>query len=102
MEASEAESESLARRIAELYQRLHPSDNLSTIPGVGPHTAPIFIGSVGDPARFRNQSAFANWEGVVPGARQFSNVEAKGLRNDQGWAIYHEDGPLSDWRNRPP
>jgi transposase len=80
MEASEAESESLARRIAELYQKLHPSDNLSTIPGVGPHTAPIFLVNVGDPARFRNQSAFANWEGVVPGARQSSNVEAKGLR----------------------
>jgi transposase len=80
MEVSEAESESLARRIAEIYQKLHPSDNLSTIPGVGPHTAPIFLASVGDPARFRNQSAFANWEGVVPGARQSSNVEAKGLR----------------------
>ena len=35
---------------------------------------------MGDPARFPNQSAFANWEGVVPGARQSSNVEAKGLR----------------------
>jgi transposase len=80
LEASEAESESLARRITELYQKLHPSDNLSTIPGVGPHTAPIFLSSVGDPTRFRNQSAFANWEGVVPGARQSSNVEAKGLR----------------------
>jgi len=80
LEASEAESESLAHRIAELYQKLHHSDNLSTIPGVGPHTAPIFLSSVGDPARFRNQSAFANWEGVVPGARQSSNVEAKGLR----------------------
>lgn len=80
LEASEAESESLARRISELYKKLHPSDNLSTIPGVGPHTAPIFLASVGDATRFRNQSAFANWEGVVPGARQSSNVEAKGLR----------------------
>jgi len=80
LEVSEAESESLARRIAEIYKKLHPSDNLSTIPGVGPHTAPIFLSSVGDPARFRNQAAFANWEGVVPGARQSSNVEAKGLR----------------------
>jgi transposase len=80
MEASEAESESLARRIAEIYRKLHPSDNLCTIPGVGPHTAPIFLASVGDPARFRNRSGFANWEGVVPGARQSSNVEAKGLR----------------------
>jgi transposase len=80
MEAEEAESESLARRIAELYQKLLPSDNLRTIPGVGEHTAPVFLAAVGDPARFPNQSAFANWEGVVPGARQSSNVEAKGLR----------------------
>ncbi|MCJ7669608.1 MAG: IS110 family transposase [Dehalococcoidia bacterium] len=80
MEAEEAESESLARRIAELYQKLHPSDNLCTIPGVGKHTAPVFLAAVGDPARFPNQSSFANWEGVVPGARQSSNVEAKGLR----------------------
>ena len=47
---------------------------------MGPHTAPIFLSSIGNPARFRNQAAFANWEGVVPGARQSSNVEAKGLR----------------------
>ena len=80
LEMAEAESESLARRITEIYKKLHPSDNLGTIPGVGPHTAPIFLASLGDPARFRNQSAFANWEGVVPGARQSSNVEAKGLR----------------------
>ncbi len=80
METEETESESLARRITELYKKLHPSDNLGTIPGVGPHTAPVFLAAVGDPARFRNQSAFANWEGVVPGSRQSSNVEAKGLR----------------------
>jgi len=80
MEAEEAESDSLARRIAELYQKLHPSDNLRTVPGVGEHTAPVFLATVGDPARFPNQSAFANYEGVVPGARQSSNVEAKGLR----------------------
>ncbi len=70
----------VGRRIAELYRKLHPSDNLRTIPGVGEHTAPVFLAAVGDPARFPNQSAFANWEGVVPGARQSSNVEAKGLR----------------------
>jgi hypothetical protein len=95
LEASEAESESLARRIAEIYKKLHPSDNLSTIPGVGSHTVPIFLASVGDPARFRNQSAFANWEGVVPGARQSSNVEAKGLRMTKaGPSILLEDGSL--------
>jgi hypothetical protein len=80
MESEETESESLARRILELYRKLHPSDNLTSIPGVGEHTAPIFLSAVGDPARFPSQSAFANWEGVVPGARQSSDVEAKGLR----------------------
>ena len=80
LEADEVESDSLARRIAELYQKLHPSDDLRTIPGVGEHTAPIFLAMVGDPARSPNQSAFANWEGVVPGARQSSDVQAKGLR----------------------
>ena len=80
LESDEVESEALARRIAELYQKLHPSDNLCTIPGVGEHTAPIFLAVVGNPARFRNQSAFANWEGVVPGAKQSSDVQAKGLR----------------------
>jgi transposase len=80
MEIEEAESESLAQRITGLYRELHPSDNLRTIPGVGEHTAPIFLSAVGEPARFRSQAAFANWEGVVPGARQSSNAEAKGLR----------------------
>jgi len=80
METEEAESESLAQRIRGLYRELHPSDSLRTIPGVGEHTAPVFLSAVGDPIRFRSQSAFANWEGVVPGARQSSNSEAKGLR----------------------
>jgi transposase len=94
MEAAEAESEALARRIEELYQKLHPSDNLRTIPGVGTHTAPVFLATIGDPSRFRSQSALANWTGVVPGAKQSSNAEAKGLRMTKAgpaimrWALY--------------
>jgi transposase len=80
LDNDEVESECVADRITELYRRLHPSDNLTSIPGVGQHTAPIFLAAVGDPTRFHSQSAFANWEGVVPGARQSSNMEAKGLR----------------------
>jgi len=80
LEFEEAESESLSKRITGIYLKLHSSNNLCTIPGVGEHTAPILLASIGDPTRFRNQSAFANWEGVVPGSRQSSNMEAKGLR----------------------
>jgi transposase len=94
MEAEEAESEALSQRIEELYKQLHTSDNLRTIPGVGEHTAPVFLAVVGDPLRFRCQAAFANWTGVVPGARQSYNVEAKGLRMTKAgppiirWALY--------------
>jgi transposase len=94
MEAEEAESDAIARRIAELYQEMHPSDNLRTIPGVGDQTAPIFLAVVGDPARFPSQSAFANYNGVVPDSRQSANTEAKGLRMTKAgpaimkWALY--------------
>jgi transposase len=80
MEAEESESEAIAQRLQELYKEMHPSDNLRTIPGVGEQTAPIFLAVVGDPARFPSQSAFANYNGVVPDSRQSANTEAKGLR----------------------
>ena len=107
LEADEIESEALAHRIAELYQKLHSSDNLRTILGVGEHTVPIFLATVDDPARFPNQSAFANYEGVVPGARQSSNVEAKVLRMTTAWPsilrmTLYQSGDLSLRRDPTP
>ncbi|MBI2288030.1 MAG: IS110 family transposase, partial [Chloroflexi bacterium] len=67
---------------------------LSTIPGVGPHTAPVFLAVVGDPSRFRSQAAFANFNGVVPNSKQSSDTEAKGLSMTKAgpsvmkWALY--------------
>jgi len=80
METEEAEVERVSGRIEELYRHLHPSDHLRTIPGIGVRTAQVFLAVIGDPNRFRNQSAFANWTGVVPGARQSADSEGKGLR----------------------
>ena len=94
MEIEEAESDAIAQRIEILYRALHPSDNLRTIPGVGELTAPVFLAVVGDPARFRSQSAFANYNGVVPDSRQSANTESKGLRMTKAgpsimrWALY--------------
>jgi transposase len=94
MEIAEAESETIAQHLERLYEELHPSDNLRTIPGVGQHTVPIFLATVGDSSRFRSQSAFANYTGVVPAARQSSDTEAKGLRMTKAgpaimkWALY--------------
>ena len=98
MEMEEAESAAIAKRLEQLYLEVHPSDNLRTIPGVGDITAPIFLATVGNPARFRSQSAFANYCGVVPGANQSSDMEAKGLRMTKAgpaimrWALFQAGG----------
>jgi transposase len=80
METEEAEVERVSVRIEELYHQLHPADHLRTIPGIGVRTAQVFLAVIGDPQRFRSQAAFANWTGVVPGASQSADTEAKGLR----------------------
>jgi hypothetical protein len=98
MEMEEAESAAIAKRLEQLYLEVHPSDNLRTIPGVGDHTAPIFLATVGDPARFRSQSSFANYCGIVPGASQSAGSEAKGLRMTKAgpaimrWALFQAGG----------
>ena len=94
MEIEETESAAIAKRLEKLYLEIHPSDNLRTIPGVGDHTAPVFLATIGDPARFRSQSSFANYCGIVPGANQSSDSEAKGLRMTKAgpaimrWALF--------------
>ena len=94
MEIEGAESESITQRLKELYQELHPSNNLCTIPGVGEQTSPVFLAVIGDPARFHSQSAFANYNGVVPDSKQSAGTEAKGLRMTKAgpaimkWALY--------------
>ena len=61
---------------------------------MGELTAPVFLAVVGDPARFQSQSAFANYNGVVPDSRQSADTEAKGLRMTKAglsimrWALY--------------
>ena len=98
MEMEEAESAAIAKRLEQLYLEVHPTDNLRTIPGVGDHTAPIFLATVGDPARFRSQSSFANYCGIVPGASQSAGSEAKGLRMTKAgpaimrWALFQAGG----------
>ena len=43
---------------------------LTTIDGIGPHTAACLIAELGNPARFRAASALAAYVGVIPGLRQ--------------------------------
>jgi transposase len=103
MEAEESEAEVLSKRIEELYRKLHPSNNLRTIVGVGEQTAPVFLAGIGEPRRFRNQSALGNWAGVVPGSRQSSSTEGKGMRMTKAgpsimkWALYQAGDVGRQW-----
>ena len=80
LEIKEAESAAIAKRLDKLFLNIHPFDNLRTIPGIGDYTAPVFVGTIGDPKHSRRQSAFANYCEIVPGANQSSHSEAKSLR----------------------
>jgi transposase len=94
MEIEEIESADIAKRLEKLYLELHPSDNLRTIPGVGDHTPPMFLATVGDPTRFQSQSSFSNYCGIVPGSNQSSISEANGLNMTKAgpaimrWALF--------------
>jgi transposase len=50
---------------------------LTSIEGIGPHSAARIIAAVGDPARFRSAGAFAAYVGVVPGLRQSGKREGR-------------------------
>jgi transposase len=43
---------------------------LTTIDGIGPHTAACLIAELGDPAHFRTAGALAAYVGVIPGLHQ--------------------------------
>ncbi len=80
MEGEEQEVERVSERIEELFRELQPADHLRTIPGIGLRTSQVFLAIIGDPKRFRNQSVFAHYTGVVPGVSQSADTESKGLR----------------------
>ena len=43
---------------------------LTTIDGIGPHTAAYLIAVTGDPAQFKSAAAFAAYVGAIPGLKQ--------------------------------
>ena len=51
---------------------------LTTIDGIGPHTAARLIATLGDSAQFRSAAALASYVGVIPGIKQ--SGKKKGIR----------------------
>lgn len=58
-------------RVEELSQLFPPIQIMQeAIPGIGPITAAIIFGELGDPVRYRSAKAFARAGGVIPGYRE--------------------------------
>ena len=74
----------LERRIAALYSEVHPDDVLRTIPGVGDHLAPILIGVLHTPERFRSERHIRGFCGLFPQRADSGGAERTGQKITQG------------------
>lgn len=66
-------------RVRRLSAKLHPSHSLQTIPGVGFMTEAVVVFCVVAPERF-SQRTFRGFHGLIPGAKQSSQAESKGVK----------------------
>lgn len=73
----------LTRRIEEIYGRLHPTDALRSIPGVGAALAPIILGVLHGAARFRNGRHLRGFCGLFPNRSASGGRERPGQRLSQ-------------------
>lgn len=62
----DAHVKALEQRSELIYQMLHPSDALRTIPGIGPTLAPLLIGVLGAARRFRSERHLRGFCGLFP------------------------------------
>jgi transposase len=76
---AEAAVEQLKRQlIRPLYRKLHPSQVLSSIVGIGQDSAAIYLAFIQDLSRFPSVAHFRNWVGLVPASHQSGHFEARG------------------------
>jgi transposase len=72
------------RRVTQLYEELHPSNALRSIPGIGPTLAPLLFGALGHATRFRNQDHVRGFCGMFPAKSVSGGVEKPGQRVTKG------------------
>jgi len=65
--------------IKRLYDKVHPSKNIETIPGIGETLGPVFIGIIGDYKRFSSKSKMKGYSGMIPKQDESGESSKKGL-----------------------
>lgn len=76
--------DSLEQRIAMLYEELDPQALLKSIPGVGQHLAPIFLGVLHTARRFRSERHMRGFCGLFPKRADSGGTERPGQQITQG------------------
>jgi len=70
----------LERQIELIYQQLHPSDALRSVPGIGPTLAPLVFAVLGNVKRFRNEEHIRGFCGMFPSKASSGGVDKPGQR----------------------
>jgi transposase len=70
----------LERRTEAIYQRVHPSNVIRSIPGIGLTLAPLFIGVFAASSRFRNQRHIRGFCGLFPTKNSSAGIDRPGQR----------------------
>ncbi|SIT64998.1 Transposase IS116/IS110/IS902 family protein [Burkholderia sp. b14] len=70
----------IEREVERIYQRVHPSDALRSIPGVGSTLAPLLIGILGHAKRFRNEDHIRGFCGMFPTKNSSGGIDKPGQR----------------------
>lgn len=65
-------------KIRQLSENNRAVEFARTLKGIGETAAPVMAGYIGDPHRF-NQNTFRGWHGLIPGSKQSSSKDQKGI-----------------------
>ena len=82
-----AELKELDERIALLLAEVDPDGILQSVPGIGPVTAAVIAGRVGDPSRFTSLAAVRSYSGLVPSLTSSGTSGSHGGPTKRGDAL---------------
>lgn len=81
------ELKELDERIALLLTEVDPKGILQSVPGIGPVTAAVIAGRIGDPTRFTSLAAVRSYSGLVPSLMSSGTSGAHGGPTKRGDAL---------------
>jgi len=90
LESLEIAQRTVKKAIERLYDQVHPSKNIETIPGVGEKMGAAVVAKIANPHRFSSHTRLKGFTGIIP------RLDASGESSKKGLPISHE-GP-ADFR----